>query len=106
MSPLTVSNTVSSQRRTKKVKTVGGIKPPDVHPNSALPGQIEWNPDPNEPRYCLCNEVSYGEMIGCDNGDCSIEWFHYACVGLNSAPKGKWYCPHCTATMKRRGRKN
>jgi len=22
--------------------------------------------DPNERRYCLCNEVSYGEMVGCD----------------------------------------
>lgn len=25
--------------------------------------------DPNEPTYCLCNQVSYGEMIGCDNPD-------------------------------------
>ena len=29
--------------------------------------------DPNEPTYCLCHQVSYGEMIGCDNPDvCSI----------------------------------
>lgn len=28
--------------------------------------------DPNEPTYCLCNQVSYGEMIGCDNPDVSI----------------------------------
>lgn len=28
--------------------------------------------DPNEPTYCLCNQVSYGEMIGCDNQDVSI----------------------------------
>lgn len=28
--------------------------------------------DPNEPTYCLCNQVSYGEMIGCDNVDVSI----------------------------------
>lgn len=27
--------------------------------------------DPNEPTYCLCNQVSYGEMIGCDNPDVS-----------------------------------
>ncbi|XP_052820948.1 inhibitor of growth protein 4-like isoform X3 [Mya arenaria] len=32
--------------------------------------------DPNEPTYCLCHQVSYGEMIGCDNLDCPIEWFH------------------------------
>ncbi|KAG6007775.1 hypothetical protein E4U43_000257, partial [Claviceps pusilla] len=25
--------------------------------------------DPNEPRYCLCNRVSYGTMIQCDNLD-------------------------------------
>jgi hypothetical protein len=36
---------------------------------------------------------------------CPIEWFHYGCVGLTQAPKGKWYCPQCTAAMKRRGRK-
>ena len=30
----------------------------------------EGNPiDPNEPRYCLCNRVSFGTMIQCDNVD-------------------------------------
>jgi len=28
--------------------------------------------DPNEPTYCLCHQVSYGEMIGCDNPDVSF----------------------------------
>lgn len=28
--------------------------------------------DPNEPTYCLCHQVSYGEMIGCDNPDVSL----------------------------------
>jgi len=28
--------------------------------------------DPNEPTFCLCNQVSFGEMIGCDNPDVSI----------------------------------
>ena len=35
----------------------------------------EWNADPNEPRYCLCNQVSYGEMVGCDNNDVSVIFF-------------------------------
>lgn len=30
--------------------------------------------DPNEPTYCLCHQVSYGEMIGCDNPDVSINF--------------------------------
>ncbi|KAI0218539.1 Inhibitor of growth protein 2 [Lamellibrachia satsuma] len=51
--------------------------------------------DPDEPTYCLCQQVSYGEMIGCDNDACSIEWFHFNCVGLTSKPKGKWFCPKC-----------
>lgn len=80
--------------------------------------------DPNEPVYCLCKRVSFGQMVraralavccallcvgvpslvgsraprvqvGCDNDDCDIEWFHYECVGLQGAPKGKWYCPTC-----------
>jgi hypothetical protein len=27
--------------------------------------------DPNEPRYCICNRVSFGTMIQCDNIDVS-----------------------------------
>ncbi|XP_060551574.1 inhibitor of growth protein 5-like isoform X2 [Ruditapes philippinarum] len=58
--------------------------------------------DPNEPTYCLCHQVSYGEMIGCDNLDCPIEWFHFGCVGLTAKPKGKWYCPRCTEERKKK----
>ncbi|XP_011494864.1 PREDICTED: inhibitor of growth protein 5 isoform X1 [Ceratosolen solmsi marchali] len=58
--------------------------------------------DPNEPTYCVCNQVSYGEMIGCDNPDCGIEWFHFACVGLTTKPKGKWFCPKCTQDRKKK----
>ena len=58
--------------------------------------------DPNEPTYCYCNRVSFGEMIGCDNPDCAIEWFHYECVGIGpeNRPKGSWYCKDCTALQK------
>ena len=62
----------------------------------------DWNFDPNEPRYCICNQVSYGDMVACDNEDvinmfmimiftfnnfsyfqCPYEWFHYDCVGIS-----------------------
>ena len=29
--------------------------------------------DPNEPRYCLCGDVSFGTMVGCEGEDVSIE---------------------------------
>lgn len=46
----------------------------------------------DEPRYCWCNQPSFGEMIACDNEKCPKEWFHYQCVGLKKAPKGEWFC--------------
>lgn len=49
----------------------------------------------DEPLYCTCREISYGQMIMCDNDACQIEWFHFNCVKLSSKPKGKWYCPLC-----------
>lgn len=56
--------------------------------------EIESDGDDDEPRYCYCNEVSYGNMIACDNDDCPREWFHLACVHLEKAPTGrtKWFC--------------
>ena len=32
----------------------------------------DWSYDPSEPRYCICNQVSYGDMVACDNEDVSI----------------------------------
>ena len=32
---------------------------------------IDMPVDPNEPTYCLCHQVSYGEMIACDKTDVS-----------------------------------
>ncbi|XP_039507412.1 inhibitor of growth protein 4-like isoform X2 [Pimephales promelas] len=40
----------------------------NVHPSDVLDMPV----DPNEPTYCLCHQVSYGEMIGCDNTDVSL----------------------------------
>lgn len=41
------------------------------HPSDVLDMPV----DPNEPTYCLCHQVSYGEMIGCDNQDVSRTFF-------------------------------
>ncbi|CED83913.1 histone acetylation-related protein [Phaffia rhodozyma] len=45
--------------------------------------------------YCYCNDISYGEMIGCDDMDCEIEWFHLTCLNLDAPPAGTWHCPTC-----------
>jgi len=91
------------KKKIKKVETpattipfmgVGGV-PQEV---------LDMPVDPNEPTYCICNQVSYGEMIGCDNPDCPIEWFHFGCMELSHKPKGKWYCPKCLPMFKKKGR--
>ncbi|OTB07585.1 hypothetical protein M426DRAFT_240842 [Hypoxylon sp. CI-4A] len=55
-------------------------------------------------KYCLCQHVSYGDMVACDNPACPYEWFHWTCVGLKSEPEGRWYCPACTEAMKKKGK--
>ena len=56
----------------------------------------------DEETYCTCEQISYGQMICCDNKSCKIEWFHFNCVKLNTKPKGKWYCPTCTEKRARK----
>nr|GME10438.1 PHD finger protein ING2 [Ipomoea batatas] len=71
----------------------GGLKK-----DFSSPVDIDQPIDPNEPTYCVCHQVSFGDMIACDNENCQGgEWFHYACVGLTPETrfKGKWYCPTC-----------
>ncbi|KAI2628958.1 inhibitor of growth proteins N-terminal histone-binding-domain-containing protein [Xylaria nigripes] len=58
---------------------------------------IDDDEDEEGKRYCLCQAVSYGDMVACDNPSCPFEWFHWACVGLKSEPEGRWYCPTCSA---------
>ena len=54
-------------------------------------GQI-WE----EPMYCTCGRPSFGDMVGCDNPDCAIEWFHFECVGIHASPTGEWLCSVCS----------
>ncbi|KAJ9588775.1 hypothetical protein L9F63_017934 [Diploptera punctata] len=37
------------------------------------PHEDELAIDPDEPTYCLCDQISYGEMILCDNDLCPID---------------------------------
>jgi len=57
-----------------RTEDVGVASPPLIrlsfgtnHPSDVLDMPV----DPNEPTYCTCHQVSYGEMIGCDNQDVS-----------------------------------
>lgn len=74
--------------------------------------------DPNEPKYCICDDVSYGAMISCDNNvslslqahdpsandlQCDKEWFHLPCMNMTEddipSRRAKWYCPDCRVAL-------
>ncbi len=44
---------------------------------------IDMPIDPNEPTYCICNRVSFGEMVGCDNPDVRPHAHTYAYAPLS-----------------------
>lgn len=67
---------------------------------SAASGGGSSSSGSHEPTYCYCNQVSFGEMVGCDGDDCKREWFHLPCIGFKNPPKGKWYCDDCLKKMK------
>lgn len=79
---------VSVGRRKAKpaVKKRAGIKDPGLHKESAALSKSEElridedgvleEIDPNEPRYCICGDVSFGTMICCENNDVRIAIFY------------------------------
>ncbi|KAJ8095111.1 hypothetical protein PM082_010330 [Marasmius tenuissimus] len=64
-------------------------------------------PPLDQQRYCYCNEISFGEMLACDNSDCKIEWFHLECAGLPMLPQEdeSWYCRDCQPKVQRKRRR-
>ncbi|KAF4368567.1 hypothetical protein F8388_018691 [Cannabis sativa] len=52
------------------------MPPPGSHKKDfATPVDAEQPIDPNEPTYCVCHQVSFGDMIACDNENVSFRSF-------------------------------
>lgn len=78
----------------------------DDDTNSSMQGdEEEPEIDADEPTYCYCNSVSYGEMVACDAEGCPKEWFHLECVGLKVAPSSKSEFPSHLAVIKTQANK-
>ena len=59
-----------------------------------VPGASSCSNDSSNEVYCYCKGQEEGQMIACDIQDC-IQWFHFECLKMKQAPKGKWFCPDC-----------
>ncbi|KAK9349262.1 hypothetical protein V1522DRAFT_396073 [Lipomyces starkeyi] len=55
--------------------------------------------------YCICDDVSYGDMIACDDKNCKIEWYHLGCVNMKRPPRGEWICPLCTERRRNQNKR-
>lgn len=111
----TVAGKKKKQQRKTSGRQSGGGQTTQAVQEQVAGALQDDNIDPDEETYCLCGQVrltdravrcitlteifqfqiSYGEMILCENDLCPIEWFHFSCVSLQSKPKGRWYCPNC-----------
>lgn len=86
------------------VVLLSSMSHPFKHSSSSLDISISapTNHGDEDEVYCFCRQVSFGNMIACDNSNCEYEWFHLACVGLKEPPQGTWYCPECSKIMLNR----
>ncbi|TDH70129.1 hypothetical protein CCR75_003982 [Bremia lactucae] len=91
------SSGTSSSRKRSTSETSAALPAADASP--VVLASEDLPIDPNEPIYCSCRRVSFGQMVGCDNDDCKYEWFHFGCVGLTDQPAGKWYCQDCKVQL-------
>ena len=68
---------------------------PDVvtRKTGACAGKMQQN-------YCYCKQSCFEPMTGSDNTDCTIPWFHVACVQIIRAPHDSWFCPDYVSKKK------
>lgn len=74
---------------------LGGKDTDHLNSRQMMIEEIIDDAESEEALYCYCRQVSYGEMVECDNQDCPGQWFHFECVGLVESPAGVWYCTDC-----------
>lgn len=69
----------------------------DFRSSSSSAKDLHEKESANEPEhYCFCGQNYQIDLIGCENDDCPVGWFHLSCVGLTEVPNGEWYCDSCT----------
>ena len=48
-------------------------------------------------KWCYC-----GGVWRYEGQNCEIKWFHFNCLKITTAPKGKWFCPDCRKNKPKR----
>lgn len=77
---------LARKKKQYKAPKAKGNKPADSGPSV----------DINLPCTLCQDPSSWSQMLLCSNPDCT-KGYHTFCLGLDSIPKGDWYCPDCQA---------
>ena len=65
--------------------------------SAVQPVELPLSDSEEEGIWCSCQQhIEDSQLIGCDNANCPIQWFHLPCVGLTVVPEDKWFCSSCT----------
>lgn len=48
------------------------------------------NPEVDSGNLCICGKDKGGTMVGCDNANCHVQWFHLQCLGTKEDPARKF----------------
>lgn len=91
----------SPEPTAEEIRRRHAIPAPPPHRGASASRKVAEPHDPSEPVYCICRQVSFGDMIACDNPRCEYEWFHFKCVNITRKPEGTWYCPMCKDSMSK-----
>ena len=71
--PMSSSHGSSSGRPPRGGHTI--THPPVEHDvDMDADGEADGDGESDDRPYCICQQKSYGEMIGCDNDECPYEW--------------------------------
>eukprot|EP00090_Calanus_glacialis_P024226 TRINITY_DN37617_c0_g1_i1.p1 TRINITY_DN37617_c0_g1~~TRINITY_DN37617_c0_g1_i1.p1 ORF type:complete len:268 (-),score=68.89 TRINITY_DN37617_c0_g1_i1:293-1096(-) len=96
--------TQKNKQKSEFIKQNGILKEPKVI-NASETGNLQDSAEPKA-LFCLCQREAFGDMVACDNQDCPMEWFHFACMRIKEKPVGVWFCPPClTQKRKKKSRK-
>ncbi|PIC12068.1 hypothetical protein B9Z55_028686 [Caenorhabditis nigoni] len=103
--------TIKTKKSLREQKTAGSLEtsralkkpkaPQAQAPDVAVQLAVEYVPEVVK-QYCICQETKTDTMIFCENPTCKYEWYHFSCIGMETAPEGEWFCDGCTKKNNKR----
>jgi len=78
--------------------TTSSLVDDDQHDQATIGKTVDFFDSSQGSLWCYCQVDKQDEMVGCDNEECLIQWFHLSCLNLTVEQLllGDWFCPECS----------